>query len=135
MNEFKSKKNPLVWLSLFPLFQPKDFPQFETSVSTCIFAMFILNGFEHSCRLFEACHRSHQCHYHIFESNIDFMKKNPKASHKSVLLSTLCCNCICCFACFYCKMRMFWRAGMREGGREATPTSISIFDSYDMKTL
>ena len=22
-----------------------------------------------------------------------------------------------------------------EGGREATPTSISIFDSYDMKTL
>ena len=24
---------------------------------------------------------------------------------------------------------------MREGGREATPTSISIFDSYGIKTL
>ena len=25
--------------------------------------------------------------------------------------------------------------GMREGGREASPTSISIFDFYDIKTL
>ena len=30
---------------------------------------------------------------------------------------------------------MFQRAGMREGGRVATPTRISIFDSYDMKSL
>ena len=59
----KEKKNNLVWPSLFPLFQPKDFPQFETSVSTCIFAMFILNGFEHSPRLFEACHHCHLCCY------------------------------------------------------------------------
>ena len=73
MNEFKSKKNPLVWLSLFPLFQPKDFPQFETSVSTCIFAMFILNGFEHSRRLFEACHRCHPCRYQRFESTVGNM--------------------------------------------------------------
>ena len=59
----KEKKNNLVWPSLFPLFQPKDFPQFETSVSTCIFAMFILNGCEHSPRLFEACHHCHLCCY------------------------------------------------------------------------
>jgi hypothetical protein len=30
---------------------------------------------------------------------------------------------------------MFWRGGMREGGREATPTSISIFDFYGIKAL
>ena len=30
---------------------------------------------------------------------------------------------------------MFWRARMREGGREATPTSIAIFDFYGIKTL
>jgi hypothetical protein len=34
---------------------------------------------------------------------------------------------------------MFQRAGMREGGREggrvATPTSFTMFDSYDMKSL
>jgi hypothetical protein len=33
------------------------------------------------------------------------------------------------------KMAIFRRAGMREGGRVATPTSFSIFDSYDMKSL
>jgi len=27
---------------------------------------------------------------------------------------------------------MFQRAEIREGGRVATPTSFSIFDSYDM---
>ena len=32
-------------------------------------------------------------------------------------------------------MPMFQWAGMMEGRRGATPTSISIFDSYDMKTL
>ena len=30
---------------------------------------------------------------------------------------------------------MFQWMGMREGGRGATPTSISIFDSFDMKAL
>ena len=30
---------------------------------------------------------------------------------------------------------MFWRAGLREGGREATPTSNSIFDFYGIKNL
>ena len=30
---------------------------------------------------------------------------------------------------------MFQRAGMRKGGRVATPTSFSIFDSFDMKSL
>ena len=30
---------------------------------------------------------------------------------------------------------LFMMAGMREGGRRATPTSISIFDSYGMKTF
>ena len=30
---------------------------------------------------------------------------------------------------------MFWRAGMREGGREATPTSFSIFDFYGIKAF
>ena len=29
----------------------------------------------------------------------------------------------------------FMRAGMREGGREATPASISMFDFYDIKIL
>ena len=33
------------------------------------------------------------------------------------------------------KMAIFRRAGIREGGRVATPTSFSIFDSYDMKSL
>ena len=33
------------------------------------------------------------------------------------------------------KMAIFRRAGMREGGRVATPTSFSIFDFYDMKSL
>jgi hypothetical protein len=32
-------------------------------------------------------------------------------------------------------MPIFLRAGMREGGTEATPTRISIFDFYDIKTL
>ena len=32
-------------------------------------------------------------------------------------------------------MPMFWREGMREGGREATLTSISIFDFYGIKNL
>ena len=36
---------------------------------------------------------------------------------------------------FRLKMAIFRRAGMREGGRVATPTSISIFDSYDIKSL
>ena len=34
-------------------------------------------------------------------------------------------------ACLQCKMPLFQRVGMRGG----TPTSISIFDSYDIKTL
>ena len=33
------------------------------------------------------------------------------------------------------KMAIFQRAGMREGERVATPTSFSIFDFYDMKSL
>ena len=33
------------------------------------------------------------------------------------------------------KKAIFRRAGMKEGGRVATPTSVSIFDSYDMKSL
>ena len=32
-------------------------------------------------------------------------------------------------------MPMFQKAGMREGGRVATPTSFSIFDSYDIKSF
>ena len=32
-------------------------------------------------------------------------------------------------------MPMFQRVVMKGGKEEATPTSISIFDSYDMKTL
>ena len=32
-------------------------------------------------------------------------------------------------------MAIFQRAEMREGGRVATTTSFSIFDSFDMKTL
>ena len=35
----------------------------------------------------------------------------------------------------WCKMPMFWKAGMREGGRKATPTSTSIFDFYGIETL
>ena len=46
---------------------------------------------------------------------------------------TLCCKCLRSFACFYSKMPMFRITGMREGGRKATPTSVSIFDFYDIK--
>ena len=48
---------------------------------------------------------------------------------------TLCCKCLGSFTFLWCKMPMFWRAGMREGGRKATPTSISIFDFYGIETL
>ena len=44
---------------------------------------------------------------------------------------TLCCKSLHSFDCFYCKMP----EGGREGGREATSTSISIFDFHDIKTL
>ena len=47
---------------------------------------------------------------------------------------TLCCKCIGSLASLYCKMAMFQRMGMKEGGG-ATPTSISIFDFFDTKTL
>ena len=30
---------------------------------------------------------------------------------------TLCCKCLGSFAFLWCKMPMFWRAGMREGGK------------------
>ena len=33
------------------------------------------------------------------------------------------------------KMAIFLRAGMREGGRVATPTRVSIFDYFDMNSL
>jgi hypothetical protein len=39
------------------------------------------------------------------------------------------------FADFRPKMAIFRRAGMRERERVATPTSFSIFDFYDMKSL
>ena len=32
-------------------------------------------------------------------------------------LCTLCCKCLGSFAFLWCKMPMFWRAGMREGGK------------------
>ena len=32
-------------------------------------------------------------------------------------LCTLCCKCLGSFAVLWCKMPMFWRAGMREGGK------------------
>ena len=35
----------------------------------------------------------------------------------------------------YTVLQMFRQFGGNERGREATPTSISIFDSYDKKTL
>jgi len=37
-------------------------------------------------------------------------------------------------ACLRCKMAMFKRVG-NERGRGATPSSISKFDSYDIKAL
>ena len=33
------------------------------------------------------------------------------------------------------KTAIFWRAGMKEGGLLSNPTSFSIFDSYDIKSL
>ena len=51
----------------------------------------------------------------------------------------LCFICLRTLACLLSKMPIFQWVGMKEGGneggREATPTSISVFDSYDMKTL
>ena len=45
----------------------------------------------------------------------------------------LCCKCLGSFA-FY-EYNAYVPEGGNEGERKATPTSISIFDSYDMKTL
>ena len=45
---------------------------------------------------------------------------------------TLCLILLRRFVFLWCKMPMFQRAGMKEGDN---PTSMSIFDSYDMKTL
>ena len=47
----------------------------------------------------------------------------------------LCCKCLGSLACLQCKMPMFQRVGMRPGGRVATPTSISIFYSYDLNLV
>ena len=33
----------------------------------------------------------------------------------------LCCKCLGSFAFLWCKMLMFWRAGMREGGKPLPP--------------
>ena len=50
-------------------------------------------------------------------------------------LATLMPLCHCHKPVFRPKMAVFRRVEMREGGRVATPTSFSIFDSYDMKSL
>ena len=43
-------------------------------------------------------------------------------------------KCLPWVACLWSKMSMFQRVG-NEGGRVATSTSISIFNSYDVKSL
>ena len=65
--------------------------------------------------------------------------KKPVNNHLKILLVinilyTLYCKSIRTSAFLWCKMPMFCRAGVREGGKY-TPTSISIFDFYSIKTL
>ena len=40
-----------------------------------------------------------------------------------------------CLGSLFMKQNAYIAEGGNEGGRVATPTSISIFDSYDMKSL
>ena len=60
----------------------------------------------------------------------------------SFFQDTLCCKCLGSLAFLYCKMLMFWRAGMRQGGKPLPlaliyihTISISMFDFYDIKSL
>ena len=51
--------------------------------------------------------------YHLL--NISTANTDNKSSHQRI--HTLCCKCLGSFAFLWCKMSMFWRAGMREGGK------------------
>ena len=50
------------------------------------------------------------------ESFLDFGMNKTLLNNKSITC-TLCCKCLGSLADLYCKMPMFWRAGMREGGK------------------
>ena len=86
--------------------------------------------------LFEFFHANHQGLWHTFSFSELFevliTNMNDNLVQSLWKLHTLCCKSIRSFACFYCKMPIFRSVGMRE---EATSTSISIFDFYDIKTL
>ena len=64
-------------------------------------------------------------------------KKNrylKSESERNLVLGTLCCISLLSSACLWSKVPMFQRVGMEEVWG-ATPTSISIFEPCDIKTL
>ena len=54
--------------------------------------------------------------YHYWSTLLKKLGWNLKPEFKIVWKCTLCCNFLGSLACFYCKMPMFRKAGMREGG-------------------
>ena len=109
--------------------QPQDFERFEHQVEDMYNVLLNISSELLTIKSMMKVNRKLATEQHQHETinegnNCKYVLCNyTKYKRKYISLRSL--------ACLQCKMPLFQRVGMRG----ATPTSISIFDSYDIKTL